>query len=174
MEVSLEKITDLFLRSSEGQKLQAQQNAKNIRQSLFAMRESLRAQQATDLPPLAKEVEHAARDLEAARAVMQEKRAAYDAAVSAHGQRHVYLDAQLTSIENTLRASASPLLQQYITDCWSRIDEVRNQGLQSVSVQTEDYNVETGTYRSITVKNADSVNAVLTDLRRAAACAENR
>jgi hypothetical protein len=142
----------------------------NIRRSLA---EEIRAQQATDLPPLAKEVEHAARDLEASRAVMQEKRAAYDAAVSAHGQRHVDLDAQLTSIENALRASASSLLQQYVTDCWNRIDEIRNTALQSLTVQTEDYNLETGTYRSITVNNADSVNAVLTALRQAAAGAEN-
>jgi hypothetical protein len=51
MEVSLERLTHLFLRSPQGQELQAQQTAADIRQILFVKRATLQRRQITELPP---------------------------------------------------------------------------------------------------------------------------
>jgi hypothetical protein len=85
MELALEKITELLLRSPEGKQLQAQLSAKNTRQSLFAMRESLREQQVNELPPLALTVEQARLELVAAQTVVQQKLDIYEQAYAAHG-----------------------------------------------------------------------------------------
>jgi formyltetrahydrofolate hydrolase len=171
MEVSLERLTHLFLHSPQGQALQAQQTTEDARQALFVKRTTLQHQQATELPPLAKEVERAARELDAERAVMQEKQDAYDLAASAYTQHRHQLDAQLTHTEGKLRFSASALIDQFITDCWRRHEEVRNNDFHAVPARGE-YNLETGRNRLEMVTNADTISARLKALRQAAQTAE--
>src|SRR5215207_124712 len=126
MELSLERITQLLLRTPQEQVLQEQQEAEDERQALFTKRDSLREQQTKDLPPLEKDLERAARDLKAVWAVAEQKRDAYYAAASAHGLRYATLDAQLMKTKDKIRASASPLLAEFIAQCWRRQEQARN------------------------------------------------
>jgi hypothetical protein len=176
MEVSLEHIehiAQLILNSPQGRELRAQQSAKSTRQFFFTRRESLRAQQARELPPLEKEMEQARLELEAAAAVLKQKRETYEQAVAVHTEKYVYFDMQLSSVENTLRSSAPAIIGEYIRDWSNRIDAVSNAGLQSIAVRTADYDIESGKYRTVMVNNADAVNATVTALRAAVQGAHN-
>ena len=86
MELALEEIRAMLLNRPQGQALQARQGAENNRQFFFARREALQEQLATELPPLAHDVEQARLELEAAQAVVKQKRDTYEQAYAAHLQ----------------------------------------------------------------------------------------
>jgi hypothetical protein len=117
-------------------------------------------------------MEQARLALEAAAAVLKQKRETYAQAVAAHTEQYVYFDMQLSGVETMLRAAAPAFLNAYITDCWNRIHELRDKGLQSVRMRTENYNIERGTYHHVIINNADAVNATLRGLQNAAQSAE--
>jgi hypothetical protein len=116
-------------------------------------------------------MESAARDLEAARAVMQKKQDAYNLAAATYQQHHSNLETQLTSTEGKLRFGASAMIDTFITECWRRREEIRNNDFHIGHTRGE-YNPETGRKRLVTLTTADAVRARLVALRQAALEAE--
>ena len=171
MEVSLERLSQMFLRTPMGKEVQKQQTAEASRQILFVKRKTLQHQQITELPSLKKAMDSAARDLDAARKVMQEKQDAYDSTVAAYQECYSTLESQLAQIDGKLRFSASPAIDAFITRCRRQQEEIRTHDFYAVPARG-DYNLETGRYRLDMVTNADTIRARLKALQQAAQEAE--
>lgn len=171
MELSLERITQLLLRTPQGQELQAQQEAENTRQALFVKRARVRQRRHVELPPLAKERNRALDELEAAQRVLEEKQERYWHAHAAYVQHCGMLEAQQNETENKILTSASPLIDEFIDQCRGQQNRIRSRGFQSYTTQGE-YSFEAHKYLMVTTTNADSCNITLTALQQAVRQAE--